>query len=432
MKINKEILVLALPNIISNISVPLISTVDTALMGRMSELHLGAIGLGAMIFNFLYWNFGFLRMGTTGVTAQAYGADDGPLISSHLGKALLVALGIGLLMILFREPLFYLAEMLLFIGPDHVDYVHHYYDVRIMAAPASLALFALLGWLFGMQNAIYPLIITIVINITNIVLSYYFVVQLEWGIQGVATGTVIAQYIGVITAAGLIAYRYMSILNEFQAKMITQLSDYRQFFSINGDIFIRTLFLSSAFAFFYAQSSQESEIILAVNVVLLQFLHWMSYIIDGFAYASEALVGKYKGRQSSEMMSRTINYSMLWGLGMALVFSGIYAIWGEEILRIFTDEQVVINAAKPMIKWMILLPIFGFASYIWDGVYIGLTASKSMRNSMIISFAGYLLLWWLIRDIYPAQSLWIALISFLFFRGVVQTILYRVYGSALR
>ena len=428
---NKEILRLAIPNIISNISVPLLSSVDTALMGRMSEVHIGAVGLGAMIFNFVYWNFGFLRMGTTGMAAQAYGSKDTGRTAQTMGRALLVAMIIATFILLLQWPLGQLSMQLMNVSAEQQPLVAEYFYIRVWAAPATLGLFAFMGWFFGMQNAIYPLILTILINAVNIVLSVLLVHYYGMDVDGVAYGTLIAQYTGLLAAIGLFFYKYRYLLSEFSRKAILEWQKLRQFLSINADIFVRTLFLTGAFGFFYSQSSVEGEMMLAVNTILLQFLNWMSYGVDGFAYASESLVGKYKGAKSDTKTRQAINYSFAWGMGLAVLFSLGYWFLGKELLYIFTNQEDVIAATMPFLFWMVLMPVFSTPCYIWDGIYIGLTASKSMRNSMLLAFAIFLAAFFLSRP-WGNHGLWLAMLVFMVARGMFQHLLYWRKGIALR
>lgn len=418
---NKEILRLAIPNIISNISIPLISSVDTLLMGRLSPAHIGAVGVGAMIFNFIYWNFGFLRMGTTGITAQAYGRKDEPFMMNTLGRALVVAMLLAVAVIALQIPFAKASFYLMNIDGTQYGLVEEYFFIRIWAAPATLALYALMGWFFGMQNAIFPLILTIVINVVNIILSYYMVAYLNWEVAGVAWGTVISQYVGLFLAVGLFFLRYSDLAKQFKQKALFKIEELQQFLTINRDIFIRTVCLTLAFGFFYSQSAKGGELVLAANVILLQFLNWMSYAVDGFAFAAESLVGKYKGATDVQKTQKSIRYSFIWGMVLAVLFSLGYFFFGENLLYIFTDKENVIQAAIPFLFWMILLPILGTPSYIWDGVYVGLTASKAMRNSMILSLIIYLGSFFLLKNMMnEIDALWLSLLIFLFVRGIIQ------------
>ncbi|MCI4647881.1 MATE family efflux transporter [Phaeodactylibacter sp.] len=427
---NREILRLAIPNIISNISVPLLSSVDTALMGRMSELHIGAVGIGAMLFNFIYWNFGFLRMGTTGLTAQAYGQQSDEAVAHTLGRALLVVFGVATLLLLLQWPLGEAGIQLMNTEDRQAGLVRQYFFIRIWAAPATLGLYALMGWFFGLQNAIFPLVLTIIINVANILLSVYLVEYRGMGVAGVAYGTLIAQYIGLIAAFGLAFYRYGHLLGHFQLRAISQWEKLLGFLRVNADIFIRTLCLTGVFGFFYSQSSGQGEMVLAVNTILLQYLNWMSYGVDGFAYASESLVGKYKGAADNPKTRRAIGLSFAWGMGLAALFSLGYGLGGNALLRLFTNQADVILAAQPFLFWMVLFPLLGTPSYIWDGVYIGLTASKSMRNSMLLAFVTFLLAYTIARG-YGNHGLWLAMLVFLVARGGFQHWLYHRKGLAL-
>jgi len=422
---NKEILRLAIPNIISNISVPLLSTVDTALMGRLSELHLGAVGIGAMIFNFVYWNFGFLRMGTTGITAQAFGKKDNQDIIVTLSRALLVAFILAVVVIVFQKPIGQLSFYLMNISEAQNDLVNEYFYTRIWAAPATLALYAFMGWFFGMQNAIYPLILTIAINVVNIICSYVFVHHYNMAVAGVAWGTVIAQYTGLVVAIILFVTKYTSYLDHYSHKASLEVKALLQFLQINSDIFIRTFCLTFAFGFFYSQSSAGGAEILAVNVILLQFLNWMSYGVDGFAYASESLVGKYKGAQDQANLKQAIRFSFIWGMVLALLFSLTYLLFGESLLYVFTDKESLISASLPFLFWMFLFPILSTPCYIWDGIYIGLTASRAMRQTMLIAVSIYILFYFLLRNDFGNHGLWAALLIFMVARGLIQWVWYR-------
>lgn len=429
---NKEILRLAIPNIISNVSVPLLSTVDTALMGHLSEIHLGAVGLGGMIFNLLYWNFGFLRMGTTGMTAQAFGAGQQQEIAALLSRSLIAAWMIALLILLLQSPFQSLGLWFFQVDDTQAGMVNTYFNIRIWAAPATLASYVVFGWFFGMQNAVYPLILTIAANLINIVLSFLLVRYYDLGIAGAAWGTVIAQYSGLILALLLLRLRYRLYLREFGRHLLSNAGDLAKFFTVNRDLFIRTLSLTLAFAFFYRQSSLAGAMILAVNVILLQLINWMSYGIDGFAYAAESLVGKYKGRQNPEQGNKAIRLVMLWGLGLAIFYSLVYAFWSVPVFRIFTNQREVIEAGKPYLWYMAAFPLAGFLCYIWDGIYIGLTATVTMRNAMLFSLALYIMTYYLLRPYWPVHGLWTALLLFLVIRGLIQSLYFRKYGWNIR
>ncbi len=429
---NKEILRLAIPNILSNISIPLLSSVDTILMGQLSVAHLGAVGLGSMIFNFIYWNFGFLRMGTTGMTAQAYGGDDKQAMILTLLRSLLLGLIIAIIILLLRTPLYHLSSYAMSVQSDQGDMVATYFYIRLWAAPATLMLYGLMGWFFGMQNAIIPLILTILINGCNIILSYILVYNLGWEISGVAWGTVIAQYVGVFCAFIFLLYSYRSYFKYYRRKALTQLDGLKHFFSVNRDLFIRTVALTFAFAFFYRQSSDSGVAILAINVVLLQFINWMSYGVDGFAYAAESIVGKYKGRQDSPRLNLAIRQSLVWGGVLAIGFALLFWLCGDYLFSIFTTDTHVAKDARTFLPWVIAFPIFSFWCYIWDGIFIGLTASRAMRNTMYVALGVYLLIYFSLSSTLGNHALWLALLSMMVVRGGGQYLLYKKYGAQLQ
>jgi len=428
---NKELLRLAIPNILSNISVPLLSTVDTILMGSLSAGHLGAVGVGSMIFNFIYWNFGFLRMGTTGMTAQAFGQKDASEQIHILMRAVSIGLFLGLAMIILSRPIESLSILAFNVENNQADLVRQYFSIRIWAAPASLIIYGVTGWFFGMQNAIYPLIITLVVNVVNMLLSIFLVQELGLGISGVAWGTVAAQYLGLLVGLLLFVFKYLDLSKHIKASWKSA-KDFIKFLKINSDIFIRTVCLTLAFSFFYAKSAEGGEIILAVNVILLQLLNWMSYGVDGFSYAAESMVGKYFGAKDEANTYKAMKYSFGWGAGLAIVFSLLYLFFYTPIIQIFSTDASILDLALEYRWWMALFPIIAFSCYLWDGIYIGLTASASMRNTMLISMLIYLIAYYLLKDLLPVKAIWLSLMILLFTRGLIQTLFFYRYKLALR
>ncbi len=422
---NQQILKLAIPNILSNVSVPLLSSVDTALMGfEKSAAYIGAVGLGAMIFNFLYWSFGFLRMGTTGMTAQAFGRKDQKEIIAIFGRGMLVALIVAFVFILLQTPLQQICIGLMAADAETAPLIASYFKVRIWAAPAALGLMVLMGWFFGMQNAIYPLVLTLVINITNILLSVFFVKYYQWDLIGVAWGTVIAQYVGFLVGLILFYVKYKSYASQLNFKLITQWNELKSFFVINRDIFIRTICLIIAFGFFFNRSSVMGVTILAINQVFMQYINWMSYAVDGFAFASESLVGKYHGEQNEILKKEAIRKSLLWGGGFAILFTILFSIGGEYLLRIFTDDPTVIKDGNQYLIWICIYPILAFASYIWDGIFVGLTASKAMRNTMFFSLLAFIISY-LFLHTFGNHGLWAAMLVYVSIRGILQWFWYK-------
>lgn len=366
-------------------------------------------------------------MGTTGLTAQAFGKDDKSAVSNILGRALITALAGSILLLLIQVPLANMSFHLLDASSTVEGFAKEYFYMRIWAAPATLALYAMMGWFFGMQNALYPLILTILINVVNIICNIYFVNYMGMKADGVALGTVIAQYSGLIAAAILFYKRYASYVKYFKRRIIFEFGALKKFLALNRDIFIRTFCLIFAFAFFDNESAKQGDVILAVNAILLQFISWMSYGIDGFAHASESLIGKYLGADDKPQLRKAIKYSFLWAMGFSLLYSAIYLVSGDSLLYVFTDQEDIIQAAVPFIFWVMLFPIVATPGYIWDGIYIGHTASVAMRSTMVIALAIYLIFYYTQSYFlnWGNHGLWLTLLVFMAARGGVQWAWYR-------
>ena len=430
---NKKILTLALPNIISNLSVPLLTSIDTALMGRLeSEIYIGAIALGGIIFNFLYWSFGFLRMGSTGLTAQAFGEHNEAKLMQILGRAVVFGVASGVILLVLQYPIMNLGLNLLDGSQAVEDIARQYVSVRIWAAPATLGLYGLMGWFFGMQNAVVPMILTIIINIVNIIANIICINYFGMKAEGVALGTVIAQYTGFIVALVIFYRKHGRLLHYFNKEAIFEVKAFKQFLTLNRDIFIRTFLLVFSFAFFENKSAAQGDLTLAINSILLQFIGWISYGIDGFAYASESLVGRFKGAKDSTNLRKAIRLSFLWAYGLAVLYSMLFYLFDTKLLRLFTNQEQLIAATQPYTVWIIGFPILATASYIWDGIYVGLTASKAMRNTMFLSFAFFMMSYYITEYQVEQMSnfwLWLNFGGFIFIRGFIQTVYYKKYLS---
>jgi len=418
--LNREILKLAIPSIISNISIPLVSAVDTALMGHLSSSHLAAIGVGAMVFVFIYGSFNFLRMGTTGLTAQAYGKKDNSNMANTLSRALIVALVVSLFLIMIKNPIFNASVYLMNIEDNYQHMVKEYFDIRIFSAPAVFLQYALMGWYFGMQNALIPLYMTLIINVTNIAFSYYFVNYLHLDIEGVAYGTIIGQYLGVIFGFVMLL-KYTDIVKNISIKNTLLKDKLLRFFIVNRDIFIRTLALTFSLAFLFSQAAKKSEETLAVMVLLLQFMVWMSFAIDGFANATESLVGKYYGSKEWENFNKSIRYNFYWGGGAALLFSLTYFFLGRAFLELYTNQTEIINQSMRYMWLVSLLPLLSFTAFIWDGVFVGMTASKSLRDAVLSSTVLFVVIFYLTKDFDYEWALWGSFVMFFVFRGAIQS-----------
>ncbi len=417
---NKKVLKLAIPNIISNLSVPLLGAVDTALVGHLEEVYyLGAIALGGMIFNFIFWGFGFLRMGTTGITAQAFGEENKTESVMTLVRALCVAGLFSFLILLLHVWIADLSFWLVEASPEVERYTRIYFNIRIFTAPATLGLYAINGWFLGMQNARYPMIVTVVLNALNIILDVFFVYSLNMHVDGVAWGTLIARYVGLALAVVLLAVKYRDWLKAYVRDKLLELEPIKKFFSVNRDIFIRTLCLIFTFSFFTAKSAEFGNVILAANTILLQLWMMVSYGIDGFAFAAESLIGRYKGSGEKDKLKSAVIFCFVWGIGIGFIASLIYALFDTSILNIFTDQQKVIETALVFWAWTIAGPAVSSFCYIWDGIFIGATATVPMRNSMIIAtLIVFLPVYGIGVSYLGNHAIWLALTLFMIARGV--------------
>ncbi len=426
---NKRVLKLAIPNIISNISVPLLGAVDTAVVGHLESVYyLGAIAVGSLIFDFIFWGFGFLRMGTTGVVAQAYGAKNERKTRIILYRVLIVAFGASVGILFLQVPIIEFALYIINASPEVESLTRQYYHIRIFAAPATLSLFCLNGWFLGMQNSRYPMMVTIFMNVVNIIANLSFVYIYNMNVDGVAWGSLLASYLALALAFGLYKMNYKAISIKISLTELLETSELRKFFSVNRDIFIRTICLIFTYAFFTAKSAEMGDNWLAANTILLQLWYISSYAVDGFAFAAESLVGRFVGAKNIEKLKETIKACMLWGVGLGALGTGLYALFDLELVSIFTDNKVVITTAMSVVGWLIIAPIVNSICFIWDGIYIGATATPAMRNSMLIStLLIFIPVYYLAYEWYAQQALWIAMTSFMLFRGVTLTLYSRKY-----
>ena len=422
---DRQILQIALPSIVSNITVPLLGMIDVAIVGHMgSPVYIGAVAVGSMIFNLVYWLFGFLRMGSSGLTAQALGRRDFTEVTRLLVRSVSIALGIALLQILFQVPLKWLMFWL--IGPtvDVVPFASTYFNIVIWGAPASLTLFSLMGWYIGMQNTRFPMMISIMQNIVNILASLTLVYGFGMKIEGVAFGTVIAQYAGLLMAVGLLARNYSRLFRYFRKDRLFRKMG--AFFAINRDIFLRTLCLVAVNLFFTAAGARQGAVILSVNTVLIQLYLFFSYFMDGFAYAGEALGGKAYGAHNITAFHETLRRLWMWMLIVTLAYTLLYMVGGSWIVALLTDEAQVIETSREYIWWAWLIPAAGCVAFIWDGIFIGITATRGMLVSSFVSAIVFFAVYLLSEKTLGNHGLWLAQIVYLAMRGILQTIWYRL------
>lgn len=424
-KINHEILRLAVPNIISNITVPMMGIASTAIAGHWgvdSAATIGALAIGTSIFNFIYWNCSFVRMGTSGLTAQAYGAKDWAECTNMLARALAVALLMGLLLVVLQLPLGELA-----LWAMHGDEMtREYFYARIWAVPAGILLFGFNGWFTGMQNAVIPMATAIAVNLIHIGCSFAFAFGLDMGIVGIAYASVLAQYTGVGLSVALLMGRYRGMLTKIDWRRVLAIEPLKEFFRINRDIMLRTLCNVAVYTFFTGISARMGDKnLLAINTLLMQLFTLFSYMADGFAYAAEALTGRFIGARDPKMLRLCINRSILWSTVIALLFVGCYLIGWRDLLSLFVDNEAgnaeeLIDLAGNYIGWIIMIPFFCAVPFALDGIMIGATESRVMRNAMFIASAAFFTLHFSLYPLIGNNALWAAFTLYMLLRGASQ------------
>jgi multidrug resistance protein, MATE family len=410
---------LAWPMILGGVSGPLLGMVDTAVMGHLdTPPFLGAVALGAMIFQFLFWGLGFLRMSTTGLTAHALGGGSGQVLHDVLTRAVLMALILSALLLLLQRPVSWLAFKWITSAPEMIRQAQMYYDIRIWAAPATLINYVILGWFLGLQRPRIPLLLMLLMNALNIILDLYFVVGLGMKTEGVAWASVITEYCGL--AAGLWFVRVE--LGRHEGRLIIghilRPDLLRQTLVLNQDIFIRTIVLISAFALFTLQGARMGASILAANAVLMNFMHFMAYGLDGFAHTAEALVGESLGRRDVSALKRSLKVTVIWSAIIAVLFAMVYAVAGELIIRELTDIGPLRSLAREYLPWLVIMPLVGVWAYWLDGVFIGAMQSRWLRNAMLAAFGLiYLPALWLLQSL-GNHGLWLSLFLFMLARAL--------------
>ena len=414
--------------ILSNVSVPLLGMVDTGVVGHLdSPVYLGAVAIGATIFSFLYTGMNFLRMGTTGIAAQRFGANDNDGLRVSLGQALIVALFIAATVMLLQWPIGQLAMSLLGAEDSLKTYALEYFSIRIWSAPGTLANFVMVGWFLGLQNARVPLLIFLTINLTNIVLDLLFVIVLGMKVDGVALASVIAEYSGLAVALYFASQQLRRHAGHWPVAKLVKIREYAAFFAINANLFIRTMALMFTIAFVTAQGARMGGLILAANAILHQFQNLTAFGLDGFAHAAEALVGKAVGERRREALQGAVKLSLKWSLIFAVFFSACYFLVGPFLINALTNLPDVRETTLRYLPWMIVSPLISVWSFLYDGVYVGATRAREMRNIMVISaFAIFLPAWYLLQPL-GNDGLWLAYLLFLASRGIGMHFGYRKY-----
>ena len=440
---NKEMLRLALPSILANLTVPLVGMVDIAVAGHLNASAaalIGGVSVGSLMFDLLYWNFGFLRAGTGGMTAQAFGRQDWRDCAGNLVRGVGLALVIAFALILVQWP--FQKLIFLFVGcSDEVrSLALEYFYIRIWAAPATLSLMAFRGWFIGMQDTFSSMLADVIVNGGNVLFSIILAFGIPGtgfdglGFKGIALGTVVAQYSGLIFASSRVALKFRNIIGGLRTadlKAAFTGSKISRFFSVNRDLFIRSVCLIIVYLAFTSISARFGDVLLASCSIMLKLLLMFSYFTDGFAFAGEALTGKYVGMRDPLQVSRTVKYTFAWSMGLGMVFIGIYAVAGVPTLRLMTSDTSVVEAARAFIPWLLVTPLVGCPAFTWDGIYTGATATKAMRDSNIGCVVAFFAVWFsgifLFRPtgFAAAHLLFAAYYSHLIFRSIYQTALFR-------
>ncbi|MBO5470844.1 MAG: MATE family efflux transporter [Bacteroidales bacterium] len=402
--INRDILKLAVPSILANITVPIVGMVDIAVAGHLdtnAATMIGGIAIGTMLFDLLYWNFGFLRVGTGGLTAQAFGRGDrkecARIFTRSIGIALVCALALIAIQWVFVKAAFLVVDC----TPEVRELASRYFFIRIWAAPATLGLMAFKGWFIGMQDSVSPMITDLMVNGMNVLMSFVLALGVKavgyegMGFAGIAAGTVAAQYSGLLTAIILLLAKYLrntlSQLDLQDMKEVFKGAETRRFFVMNTDLFVRSLCFIAIYIGFTVISARYGDLLLAVSSIMMKLLMIFSYFTDGFAYAGEAMTGRYIGEKNGLMLRQTVKWTFVWSMSIALLFMVIYQFAGVALLRMMTSDPAVVEASREYLPWLLLMPVIGCAAFTWDGIYIGATASKAIRNSMlwaVVAFAG--------------------------------------------
>ena len=406
---HRAILAIALPIMLSNVSTPLLGAVDTAVVGQIPDpAYIGAVALGSLVFTFVYWAFGFLRMGTTGLTAQALGARDTDELVAALGRSLLIAGAAGVALITLQWPIREVAFSLMDGSPRVEALARSFFNIRIWSAPATFANYALLGWFIGLGRTDIGLVLQLLLNLANMALDLLFVLGLGWDVQGVALGTLLAEWTAAL--AGLIvATRHIHrIGGHWSLKRLLMPVQLKRTITVNGDIMVRSLALIFVFVWFMAQGARQGDVRLAANAVLMQLVSISAYFLDGLAFAAEALVGRAIGSAKRIGLTNAAYMTTLWAAGVAALLSLAFALFGATLIDMMTVDAGVRAAARAYLPWAAGVPLMGVWAFQLDGIFIGATRSADMRRAMLASLAIFMAAWWLLRP-WGNHGLWAAL-----------------------
>jgi len=416
---------LVVPIILSNITVPLIGAVDTAVMGHMeSAAYLGAVAIGSLIFDYLYWGFGFLRLSTTGLCAQALGRGDGDEVRALFARALVFALCASLLLWLAQSYIFVLAASLIKASVEVETLAETYFHIRIWSAPAALINYILIGWMLACKDTRSVLVQQVLTNLINVVLDIWFVMGLGYGVEGVALATLIAQYCGLGMGLILMRRNLGRIDGVWRQDLIFVASRFKKLLSMNSDLFVRTVCLLSAFAWFTAQGAKMGDVVLAANAILLQFLMFASYSLDGFAHAVEVLCGHGAGKKDRAAFKQAVRATTGFSAMSAVAISVFYLLFGDVLINLFSNLPEVLAMAKTYLIWAIVLPVVAVGAFQLDGIYLGLTQTQVLRNMMVLSLMIYIPLSLFLSDLWGNHGLWAAFTIFMGLRAITLGMMY--------
>lgn len=416
---------IAAPLILSNISVPLLGMVDAGVLGHLdSAEYLAGVSLAGAVFSLIFMSMNFLRMGTTGMTAQCYGRNDGGELRETLGQGLIAALVIAAILIALQRPISDIAWRFMSAGPDTTAAAAAYFDIRILGAPFTLINFVLIGWFIGIKDGRAPLVLVLVINCVNILLDLLLVNVLGWRSDGVALASVIAEACGNLAGFTLLVRQLRKMPGTWQKEALTSLSRYRGFFAVNANIFIRTIALVGTLSFITSQGVRFGPIIVAANAILMNLFYILSYALDGIAQAAEALVGEAWGAKRRDQLKQAVRVSLFWSLIVAVAFVGVFFVGGPHVIDLLTSIEAVQHSARVYLPWMVIAPLIGVWSFFYDGVFVGTMWARDMRNVMLVSaLFVFIPTWWLTYDM-GNHGLWLCFVVFMSARAIGMAAVY--------
>lgn len=420
-RINNSVLRLAVPSILANITVPLVGMVDLGVAGRLGDaVAIGAMAISTMLFDLLYWNMGFLRIGTGGMVAQAYGRRDLREAPKILTQGLTTALVFAFLILLFQYLYAELALKLIPCSDRCAQLTREYFYIRIWAAPATLSLFVFKGFFIGMQNTVSPMLADILVNVLNLVLSILFAIHLDMGFRGIAYAVTLAQYSGLVLCLVLMAVYYRKLFKYIELLAALKMKELKRFFAVNYNLFIRSLCFLGIYAGFTSFSTAYGDEILAVNTIMMKLLLLYSFILDGFAYAGEALAGKYIGAQDKKLLHISIRMTFRWGLIVAVLSTVAYVFGSGYLVRVLTDNKQVIASSAQFYHWLWIMPAISVVAFVWDGIFVGATSTSHIRNCMLLAVSGFFIAYFALENLLGVEALYVAFMLHLAIRSVVM------------